>query len=115
MPCWLHPLESDPEVDQVPGDVTMGAQYGSAELLPVFQFLTEQLFVNKYKDIILKCNETFSGRYGMEDLTFPTQLESVLRCTAERSTISAACDFYKDEVIDEQLHSKCSNFWQAMI
>jgi len=28
-----------------------------------FHFLIKQFFVIKYKDIILKCNETFSGKY----------------------------------------------------
>jgi len=60
-----------------------------------FYFLLEQLFVNKYKDIILKCSEIFSERYRMAGLQIAMQLESVLSCTSERSTISAVCDFYK--------------------
>ena len=48
----------------------------------------EEFFVNKYKNIILKRSETFSNRYGMKDLGIALQLESVLSCTAEKTTIS---------------------------
>jgi len=34
----------------------------------IFHCWIEQLFVNKYKEIILKCTETPLDRYGMEDL-----------------------------------------------
>jgi len=40
---------------------------GSARLTLIC-VLIELFFVNKYKDIILKCSETFWDRYGMEDL-----------------------------------------------
>jgi len=43
----------------------------------------------------------------MEDLKTATQLESLLSCTAERSTISAVCDYYKDDENEE--------LWQAMM
>jgi len=42
----------------------------------------------------------------MEDSKIATQLESVKSCIAQRSTISAVCDFYKDNISEEQLHSK---------
>jgi len=51
----------------------------------------------------------------MQDLKTVTQFESALRCTAERSTISAACDFYRDDVNEEQQHSKIQQYWQPMI
>jgi len=55
----------------------------AAATLPlIFHVLIEQFFVNKYKDIILKCSESFSNIYEMEDLTIATQLESVLSCIA---------------------------------
>jgi len=34
----------------------------------------------------------------MEEIKIATQLESVLSFTAERSTISAVCDFYEDNL-----------------
>jgi len=79
---------------------------GSAALPLIFQFLTEQFFVNKCKDNTLQCNEMSSDRYRMEDLEVATQLKSVLSCTAERSTISAVCNFCTDNVNEEQLHRK---------
>jgi len=54
----------------------------------ILYYLIEEFFVNKRKDIILECSVTFSDRYGM------------------RSTISAVCDFYKDNVNKEQLQAK---------
>jgi len=36
-------------------------------------------------------------KYGTKDLNIAMQLESVLSCTAEKSTISSVCDFYKDD------------------
>jgi len=71
-----------------------------------YYFLIEQFFVNKHKRIFLKCSETFSDRYGMEDLNIATQLESVLSGTAKRSTTSGVCDFCKDSVNEEQLYNK---------
>jgi len=86
---------------------------GSTALPLFFKFLIEQFFVNNnnnYKGISLKCTGTFSDRCGIEDSKIATQLESVLRCTAERSTISSLCDFYKDDANEEELHSKIQQF-----
>jgi len=38
--------------------------------------LIEQFFIDKYKDIVLKCSETFFDTYGMQDLESATHLES---------------------------------------
>jgi len=46
----------------------------SAALPSYFHVLIAQFFVNKYKDIILKFTETFSDKYGIEDLKIATQL-----------------------------------------
>jgi len=46
----------------------------------------------------------------MEDLKMAMQIESVGRCTAERCAISAVCDFYKDDVNEEEFHRKIRQF-----
>jgi len=48
----------------------------------------------------------FSDSYRLENLKMTTQLESGSSCTAEKNTISAVRDFYRDDVNKEQLHSK---------
>jgi len=82
----------------------------SAALPLIFHFLIQQFFLSKYTDIILKCSETFSERYGMKNLESVTLFESVPSCTAESSSMSAGCDFYKDDVNKEQLHRKIQQF-----
>jgi len=62
--------------------------------------LIDRFFVNKHNDIFLKCDATFSDRYGMEDLNIAKQLGSVLCCIAEGSTVSAVCDI-KDDPNDQ--------------
>jgi len=42
----------------------------------------------------------------MEDLKITMQLASVLGHTAERNATSVVCDFCKDDVNEECLHSK---------
>jgi len=55
------------------------------------------------------------GRYGVEDLKIYMQLESVPSWTAERSTISDACDFQKDNATNNYSSTaKLHNFWQAI-
>ena len=76
-------------------------------------FLIGQFCADRCKDILLKCSETFLGRYRMADLKIATQLESVLSCTAERSTISAVYDFYKDDLNEEQLYSRIQQFLES--
>jgi len=46
----------------------------------------------------------------MEDLEIATQLGSVVSCTAQRSTISTLCDFFKHDVNKEQSHGKLHKF-----
>jgi len=48
-----------------------------------------------FKDIILRCSETFSDRYGIEDLKITTQRESILSSTAEKHFLRCM-RFYKD-------------------
>jgi len=87
---------------------TVGPERNSAALPLIFQILVVQFFVNKYKDIALKCNETVSDEYGMGDLKTATQFESVPSCTAERSTTSVVCDFCIDDV--NELHTKIQQY-----
>jgi len=41
------------------------------------------------------------------------QLESILSCTAQKSTVLAACDFRKENVNEKQLNRKIQHCWQA--
>jgi len=72
----------------------------SAALPLMFHFLIQQFFVNKHEDIILKCSETLLGRYRMEDLKIAKK--ACISYAAERSIISAVCDFYKDNANEKQ-------------
>ena len=62
------------------------------------------------KDILPEFIEIFSDTCGTDDLKITSQLESVLGCTAESSTISAVFNLYEDDVNKEQLHSNIQQF-----
>lgn len=78
--------------------------------LLIFQFLIAQYFVIKYKDIILKCSITFlrSTQNGKLKYHNTASISSKLYC--RKKQLSFVCDFYKDIVNKEQLHSKIQQF-----
>ena len=71
----------------------------------------QQFFVNKNREITLNCSEIFSEKYTMEDIEIALQLESVLSFTAEKTTVSTVCYFYKDDVNEEQLFCAMQQLW----
>jgi len=53
--------------------------------------------------LVTRCNTAWRGRIKVKAFGV---LVTVTVYTAERSSTSALCDFYKDDVSKEQLHSK---------